>query len=127
MKISSFTGRYRFLSNFWPVEIFLDGDKYKSVEHAYQAAKTLDDIERFNIRQAPTASEAKKLGRKIKKIRPNWDKIKLSIMESLLRQKFNIAKHPILAQALLETYPNELIEGNYRSAREAPAFVKHEN
>lgn len=45
-KIDSFNGKYRFLSNFYPVKVKLDGVTYDSVEHAYQAAKTIDKEER---------------------------------------------------------------------------------
>ena len=44
--ISSFTGDYSFLSNFHPAEVSLDDINYPSVEHAYQAAKTLNKEER---------------------------------------------------------------------------------
>lgn len=36
--------RKTFLSNFWPVNVMIDGEKYKSVEHAYQAMKFAPDI-----------------------------------------------------------------------------------
>lgn len=39
--IDSFSGNYRFLSNFWPCVVTLDDQQYTSTEHAYQAAKTL--------------------------------------------------------------------------------------
>jgi predicted NAD-dependent protein-ADP-ribosyltransferase YbiA (DUF1768 family) len=44
-KIVSFDGKYEFLSNFAPVTIHFDGHEYPSVEHAYQAAKTVKDNE----------------------------------------------------------------------------------
>ena len=49
MAIEKFEGDYRFLSNFHPCEIIRDGDKYASVEHAYQAAKTIDFEERARL------------------------------------------------------------------------------
>ena len=45
--INEFQGDYRFLSNFHPAEVEMDGIKYPSVEHAYQAAKSLDKDERI--------------------------------------------------------------------------------
>ena len=42
MAIDSFTGDYHFLSNFAASKVELDGVEYKSVEHGYQAAKTLN-------------------------------------------------------------------------------------
>lgn len=109
--ISSFTGDYRFLSNFYPSVVSLDGIEYQSVEHAYQAAKTLDKEERkpFHKHPLPTAAEAKKLGRKLT-LRSDWEGVKLSVMEGLLVQKF---AHPDLKEKLLETGEDLLVEGNY--------------
>ena len=107
--ITAFTGDYRWLSNFYSCSVELDGEVYSSVEHAYQAAKTLNLEDRAIIRHAPTAAIAKKLGRKID-IRPDWDKLKVSIMEYLLIQKFNDTN---LKQKLLNTGDAQLIEGNY--------------
>lgn len=38
-KIDSFRGNFRWLSNFWPCSVVLDGVVYPSVENAYQAVK----------------------------------------------------------------------------------------
>src|SRR4051794_10492805 len=64
-KIDSFQGEYRFLSNFWPAEVVYEGVTYPSVEHAYQAAKTLSIEERKRIASLPTPGEAKKEGQKL--------------------------------------------------------------
>jgi hypothetical protein len=40
--ITQFRGEYNWLSNFAPCSIELNGFKYKSVEHAYIAAKSSD-------------------------------------------------------------------------------------
>lgn len=85
--IYGFDGIYRFLSNFWFCPIEFGGLIYKSSEHAYQAAKTIDLQERLKIQNCDTAARAKKLGKKLK-VRENWDQIKLGIMEELVRQKF---------------------------------------
>ena len=108
--ISSFTGDYRFLSNFYPAEVELDGIKYPSVEHAYQAAKTTDKKQReqFHKHPLPTAAESKKLGKKLD-LRSDWEGVKLSIMEALLIQKF---AHRDLKEKLLETGDALLVEGN---------------
>jgi len=59
--ILGFSGDYRWLSNFYPVDIEFESEHYPSVEHAYQAAKTLDLKQRKQF-QDPTvlAAEAKK-------------------------------------------------------------------
>jgi len=109
--IDSFTGDYKFLSNFYPCKVKLDDVEYPSVEHAYQAAKTLDLDERkpFHKRPLLTAGESKKMGRKLK-IRPDWESVKLKVMEDLLAQKF---ADPVLKKQLQETGDAKLIEGNY--------------
>lgn len=108
MIINAFVGRWRFLSNFAPVDVELDGLTYPSVEHAYQAAKTLDRAERGPIAHAQTAGIAKRLGRRVT-MRPDWDTIKRDVMLDLLRQKF--AK-TYMGVKLLATGNAVLIEGN---------------
>jgi len=107
--IDKFQGDCRWLSNFYPVEVKLDGVTYKTVEHAYQAAKTHDWIERKSILLAETPGRAKRLGRSVT-LREDWNEVKLSIMRDLIAQKF---RDPILRKLLLVTGQEELIEGNY--------------
>jgi ribA/ribD-fused uncharacterized protein len=108
MIIGEFQGRYRFLSNFYPAEVELDNIIYPTVEHAYQAAKTLSQISRAQIRLAGTPGQAKRMGRVVK-LRPNWEGIKLAIMDRLVCQKFS--KEP-LRSMLIATGDARLIEGN---------------
>jgi len=83
--------------------------RYPTVEHAYQAAKTLDQKARERIRLLPTAGKAKAAGKRLK-IRPDWEAIKVDVMRGLLRQKFR--PDTFLARVLLETGERELIEVN---------------
>ena len=106
--IRSFTGEYRWLSNFYGVEVEMDGMIYTSTEHAYQAAKTFNVEMRRTIRLATTPGQAKKLGRRVD-LRPDWESVKLLIMENLLRQKFS---NPGLRQKLVDTGISTLVEGN---------------
>jgi predicted NAD-dependent protein-ADP-ribosyltransferase YbiA (DUF1768 family) len=73
------TDEYRFLMNSYPSEIELDGDFYPTVEHAFQAAKTDDSYDRSLIRAAPTARQAKRIGRSIV-IRSGWDSLRVAVM-----------------------------------------------
>lgn len=109
MAIDKFEGQYGWLSNFYPVEVKLDGKKYPSVEHAYQAAKTLNKEEREEIRLLKKASLAKTKGKKVT-MRSDWDKVKVSVMADLVRQKF---KNEDLKKMLLATGDEQLIEGNW--------------
>lgn len=109
-KIDKFTGEYRFLSNFFTCLVSFGGESYRSVEHAYQAAKTLDAFERADIRRIPTPGKAKRAGRKVT-LRVDWPDIKVGIMTNLLRSKFGNDNEPLRAK-LLDTGDAELIEGN---------------
>lgn len=112
MAINNFHNEYSWLSNFYPVEVVLDGHRYPSVEHAYVAAKTVNHNLRHTISLLPTPGKAKTYGRKHVALRTDWEEVKLSIMRNLLRQKFK-GKYAYLSNLLLETYPQELIEGNH--------------
>lgn len=107
-EIASFSGNYRFLSNFYLVDLVYEGVSYRSVEHAYQAAKTFDHLARLRVAAAPTPGEAKKLGRALR-LRSDWETAKFDVMLELLRQKF---AHEELADLLVATYPMVLVEGN---------------
>lgn len=107
--ITSFTGQYRFLSNFFPCEIDMDGDTYRTLEHAYQAAKTTDPTQRWRIQNCATPGQAKRIGQRVTR-RDGWDAARLVVMELLLHQKF---KDPNLRSKLVATGDAELIEGNY--------------
>ena len=106
--ILEFEGGFRFLSNFYPVSIMLEGNVYLSAEHAFQAAKTADPLEQQKIREMLTPGKAKRAGRQVT-LRPNWEQNKLRVMEALVRQKFN---HPDLRDKLLATGNKILVEGN---------------
>ena len=107
--ITNFRGKYNFLSNFYYAEVEYEGESYPSVEHAYQAAKTMDPKEREEIRLCGSPANAKRLGRRVT-LRPDWHEIKLEVMATLLSQKF--MRHPHLGKKLLETGKEIIREGN---------------
>lgn len=111
--INSFAGDYHFLSNFYPCEVSFDGVLYPSVEHAYQASKTLDLEQRkpFQLSSLRPGA-AKRLGKTIT-LQDNWNKIKLLNMGNLIWQKFDPEINPSLAEQLIATGTEELIEGNW--------------
>ncbi|WP_407304112.1 NADAR family protein [Acinetobacter sp.] len=98
-RIEGFNGEFRFLSNFSPCRVVLSGVTYPTVEHAYQAAKSLDVQERIIIEKALGPGQAKKLGSLIN-IRPDWEDVKEAIMRDLLIQKF---AQPMYMELLLAT------------------------
>ena len=82
MAITSFDGNYAWLSNFYPCFVTFEGIIYKSVEHAYQAAKTLNIYEREEIWAAKNPGRAKRLGQKAA-LRSDWDDVKVDIMRNI--------------------------------------------
>jgi ribA/ribD-fused uncharacterized protein len=111
--IDLFRSEYRFLSNYYPSVVNycdeVDDRDYPTVEHAYQAAKSEQLEDRIKIASLATPAEAKSEGQLLT-LRPAWDKMKLTIMEHLVRQKFY--RNEKLAKRLLDTGDEELIEGN---------------
>lgn len=106
--IKEFKGEHRWLSNFTPCRIVLDGIEYPSTENAFQAAKTTKPEERTQF-ETITAGKAKRAGKKVT-MRPDWDGVKISVMEDLNRQKY--ARSDYKAK-LLATGDMEIQEGNY--------------
>lgn len=106
--ITRFDGAHRFLSNFQPCRVVLDNVEYPSVEHAYQAAKTLDLTARAFIASQTSPGRAKRAGRQVP-MRDDWERVKLAVMLDLLRQKF---AHADLRAQLIATSDDVLVEGN---------------
>lgn len=110
---------YKWLSNFYPCEIEFEGKLYPTAEHAYQAAKTVDDTQRELIRLCPTPGAAKSLGRKVDCC-PEWELLdamtsrpfKVEMMYQICRKKF--FKHKELGDLLLSTEDHHLIENSTR-------------
>ena len=99
--IGRFDGVFAWLSNFWPGPL-------PTVEHLFQACKTLDQEQRRLILQAPTPGQAKRLGRGVA-LRPDWEAVKVDMMWELVAWKF---ENPSLRQRLLDTGLRPLVEGN---------------
>jgi ribA/ribD-fused uncharacterized protein len=107
--IDNFSGDFAFLSNFYYTGVVYDGIFYPSSEHAYQAAKSLDIADRMSVKKSGGPAQAKRRGKEIKK-REDWDTVKYSVMEDILRIKF---ADPILKEMLIATEDYELVEGNH--------------
>lgn len=108
MDILEFQGENRWLSNFWPAAVRLDGDSYPSIEHAYQAAKFCVGPDRLPFLSC-TAGQAKRLGRS-KPARPEWEYVKVATMRELIAQKY--AAGTPLGRRLLSTGDCNIVEGN---------------
>lgn len=107
-KINSFRDEYYFLSNFYECSVTYNGLTYKNNEAAFQAQKciNLKDREKFcNL----SASESKKLGRKVV-LRKDWEDIKIKVMTDIVKAKFE--QNEDLQKKLLATEDAYLEEGN---------------
>jgi ribA/ribD-fused uncharacterized protein len=98
----------RWASNFAPATVVEGGLTFPTVEHAYQAAKTLDPAERARVQAAYAPARAKGLGASLT-LRPDWEQVKRDVMLGLLRQKF--AASP--ARELLRELEGPIVEWNY--------------
>lgn len=109
--INKFEGKYEFLSNFAksPIIGVDDGIVYPTMEHYFQAQKTMDFEKRKEIAQAPTPGKAKRLGRHVK-LRADWEQVKDKIMFTGLVEKFS--QDPF-QQQLIDTGDEYLEEGNW--------------
>ena len=106
MVIDDFRGEYFFLSNFYSAEVTYEGYTYKNNEAAFQAQKDLSRREEF-INLNPMMSKIK--GKKVK-LRDDWNEVKVSIMEEIVRCKFD--QNPNIKEKLINTKGKTLIEGN---------------
>lgn len=111
--ITTFRGKYAFLSNFYPCLIKYENEMYPSVEHAFQAAKSIDPKIRHMIALCPSAAEAKRCGREVA-LRPDWNTVRINVMLDLLRLKFRSIEN---RKNLINTGDADLIEGNHHGDR----------
>lgn len=106
--IKEFQGEFRWLSNFSPVDVRLYGELYKSVEHAYQSAKSSDPLWKHYCQIETSPGLIKKQSKNIN-IRSDWHNVKVDIMRQLLIQKFS--SDPYMSK-LLHTGYEYIQEGN---------------
>lgn len=106
--IDSFRGEYYFLSNFFPAEVTYNGHTYQNNEAAFQAQKTLNEVERVAF-TAMQPTQAKRRGRRVH-LRQDWEQVKNGIMEDIVRAKF--MQNEELKEQLLATGNAQLTEGN---------------
>ncbi len=110
MIISEFKGEYFYLSNFSQHSITYNGIIFATVEHFFQACKTLDKMEQQQIILAPKPKDAKDLGA-IATLRPDWEDVKLKLLQWAIFLKFT--QNIRINKQLLATGDDILIEGNY--------------
>ena len=106
--ITRFRGEYEFLSNFYECPVTFEGLTYGSTEAAFQAQKCSTYEERKAFTEY-RPMDSKKAGRNVS-LRPDWDSVKVGLMEEIIRAKFT--QNVGLAEKLIATGDRELVEGN---------------
>jgi ribA/ribD-fused uncharacterized protein len=105
---SSQIAEYGWMSNFYLTKFIWNNQEWKSSEHAYQAMKSTNPLIQQAIAEAPSAGAAKKAGRTISSIRPDWNDVKIGLMEEIVKAKFE--QNSLLIKLLLNTEEKTLIE-----------------
>jgi ribA/ribD-fused uncharacterized protein len=104
---------YGAFSNFAPYPIELDGLRWPTAEHYFQAQKFAGSPHAEAIRQTPSPMVAARMGRsRAWPLRPDWEAVKDEIMLRALRAKF--AQHPDLGALLLGTGDAMIVEHTRR-------------
>ena len=85
----------------------IDGKVWPTVEHYFQAMKSLIDSEHEIIRLARGPGEAKKLGQAVR-MRSDWEDVKFTFMLIALRAKFS--QHPQMKEILIKTGDRDIYE-----------------
>jgi ribA/ribD-fused uncharacterized protein len=105
----STTGEYGCFSNFSKHPIHLDGKRWPTTEHFFQAQKFRGTEHEEAVRLCKTAREAANMGRSRKlPLRRDWEGVKDQVMFEAVRAKF--AQHADLRETLLGTGDAKLVE-----------------
>ena len=97
--------------NFSSFKVEWNGYLFSSVEEAYQAASFMGSDEELveKIKKSHSADEAQRIAYANRdKRREDWDDVKISIMEELLRLK--IKQNPYVKKKLLQTEDYMIVE-----------------
>ena len=96
-------------SNFSPYPITLDGERWPTSEHYFQAQKFEDKAYRAKVRKANSPMLAARLGRDRKQtLRRDWESVKVGVMRAAVLAKFT--QHAELRALLLSTGDAKLVE-----------------
>jgi N-glycosidase YbiA len=100
---------YGCFSNFAAYPIRLAGKVWPTSEHYFQAQKFEDERDREAIRGAKSPMVAARMGRDRKrKLRGNWESVKVSVMTEAVRAKFT--QHDELRAILVGTGEAKIVE-----------------
>ena len=107
IKFYKIADAHGYMSNFYKSNFFLYDKTWVTVEHAFQAQKTVDPVQYEEIHSAKTARLARDLGQKVTLI-PNWEDVKVQVMYECVLQKFS--QNQKIKELLLSTGSEELVE-----------------
>lgn len=111
VKFWSSRGQFGPFSNFSRHSVVINKKRYKTTEHFYQAQKFVktDTLYAHKVAKATTPKEAARMGRnRSKKMRRDWESVKVDIMRRALRAKAE--QHPSIKELLLGTDEHKIIE-----------------
>ena len=109
---SKLDNEFRGFSNFAPAPVNIEGRRYPTVEHFFQASRFPSDVAlQEAIRVSPTPAKAKEIGSANKaNERPDWDSKKEGVMLTGLRAKFQ--QNTGLLEQLKSTGARPIIEAS---------------
>jgi N-glycosidase YbiA len=101
---------YGCFSNFSAHPFKLENIEWRTTEHYFQAMKFYPNWDHINaLRAMPSPMQVAKAGRSRQRpLRTDWEEVKDDVMRKAVLAKFS--QHPEIAQILLETGNEDLIE-----------------
>lgn len=109
VRFYSVSDEFGWFSNFAPFPIRVEGERWPTSEHYFQAQKFEDRAYRKRIQQARTPMLAAQLGRDRKqKLRRDWESVKVGVMRAAVLAKFS--QHEELRELLLSTGDARIVE-----------------
>lgn len=110
-----YEAEYYCFSNFSSFAVYIWNRLWMTSEHAYQAAKFDNEEIRTEIRSARSAHDAKQIAKRHKAdCRPDWDAMKVSVMEDILRAKLD--QHEFIQNMLDKSGSRTIIENSPRDS-----------
>jgi len=100
---------YGCFSNFSRHPFELDGKRWPTSEHYFQAQKFQDWADAADVRRAPSPKEAADIGRdRFRALRRDWERVKDDVMRRAVLRKFET--HDDIRQILLDTDEEQIVE-----------------
>jgi len=109
IRFSHVGDEYGEFSSFAPTPVTMQGKRWATAEHYFQAMKFLDPEYQEQIRSTKSPALAARMGRSRKvALRRDWRNFRVEVMERVVRAKFS--QHDHLRELLLSTGDARLVE-----------------